>query len=334
MKEAKQRGAYRELGLTERDLLAMYNYMVLARTISNKAWLLNRQGKIFFIMQCDGQEAASIGFAYALKPGLDFIFPYSRDFAAVLHFGLTPREIMLNFLARAEDPCSGGRQHPMHWGSRRLRIMSLSSPIGNPLTRGVGVALASKMKREPAVTVVCFGDGASSKGDFHEAANFAGIFKVPVIFFCENNGYSISVPQHKQMAIKDVSIRAQGYGFPGVTVDGLDVLAVYRATKEAAERARRGEGPTLIEAKTVRIGSHSSADDQTRYRSKEELEEVKARDPVPRFRAYLMEEGVLDEASDREIWARADAEVEEAIAYAESRPFPRPESALEKVYAP
>jgi 2-oxoisovalerate dehydrogenase E1 component alpha subunit len=197
----------------------------------------------------------------------------------------------------------------------------------------VGIALASKLRGEKDATIVYFGDGATSKGDFHEALNFAGVHRLPVVFFCENNGYAISVPIKKQMAIAQVSQRAAGYGFPGVTVDGNDALAVYAASKEALQRARGGEGPTLIEAVVQRLVPHSSDDDQRRYRSQEEIEAGKLADPVPQFKAYLEKEGLLTAEQNEEINKRVAKEVDDATDFAEKSPYPEPEEALTRVYS-
>jgi 2-oxoisovalerate dehydrogenase E1 component alpha subunit len=197
----------------------------------------------------------------------------------------------------------------------------------------VGTAYASRYRNEETVTIVYFGDGATSKGDFHEALNFAGIHRLPVIFFCENNRWAISVPQDRQMAIEDVAIRAEGYGFPGVTVDGMDLLQVYRTTREAAERAREGRGPTLVEAKTYRFASHSSNDDQSRYRAKEELEQERASDPIPRFQRYLIDASLLTEAEDSEMRLEVQCTIDQAVADAEASEDPTPEDALTQVYA-
>ena len=333
MSESGPLSSHRELGLKDRDVLDMYYYMVLARTISEKAWLLNRQGRVLFTMACDGQEAADVGSAYALRAGVDFLVPYARDLAVLLVLGMTPREVMLNLFARAEDPAGGGRQMPMHWGHKALRIASMGSPVAVTIPKAVGIALASKVRREDSVTLVYFGDGASSSGDFHEGLNMAGVLNVPVVFFCNNNGWSTSVPLGKQTAGPSISMRAESYGFPGVFVDGNDLLAVYEAARDAVDRARRGDGPTFIEARTARMMPHSSSDDHSRYRSAEELEQERKLDPIPRLREYLYRGGFLTEADDQALRQRADVETEEAIAYAEAAPAPVPESALERVYA-
>jgi 2-oxoisovalerate dehydrogenase E1 component alpha subunit len=210
----------------------------------------------------------------------------------------------------------------------------MGSTVGITIPKGVGTALASKLLKQDSVTLVYFGDGASSKGDFHEGLNFAGVLKIPVVFFCNNNGWAASVPLKKQTAGANIAMRAECYGFPGVLMDGIDALAVYQATREAVDRARGGGGPTLIEARSIRMMPHSSADDHYLYRTQEELDQESSRDPLPRFRDYLVSQGLLDDEGDRVLRVRIDAEVEEAINLAESAPFPEPESALERVYAP
>jgi len=320
------------LGLSQENLIETYRTMLLARTLDERLWILNRQGKVPFVISCRGQEAAQVGCAYAFQPGLDIALPYYRDIGLVLVFGMTPLEVMLGVYARAADPSSGGRQMPAHWGHRERKIISGSSPVSTQIPQAAGVALASKIKREPAVTVTSFGEGGASEGDFHEGLNFAGVHKLPVVFLCENNQYAISVPQRKQMAIANVADRAAGYGFPGVVVDGNDLLAVYEVARQAVERARRGEGPTLIEAKTYRLTPHSSDDDDRRYRSAEEVEEWRKKDPIERFRQYLLAEGIIDADSDRQMREDVTREVESAAQAAEASPLPRAEDALKHVY--
>ncbi|NOZ06467.1 MAG: thiamine pyrophosphate-dependent dehydrogenase E1 component subunit alpha, partial [Chloroflexi bacterium] len=205
-------------------------------------------------------------------------------------------------------------------------------PVATQIPQAVGIALASQFRGEDVVTIVCFGDGATSKGDFHEGLNFAAVHKAPVIFLCQNNQFAISMPQSKQMAIENVSERAVGYGMPGVTVNGNDVMAVYRAVRKAAVRAREGGGPTLVEAKTYRIVPHSSDDDDRLYRSREEVERWKKKGPIIRFRKYLREEGVLDADKEAKIQARAVAEVDDATEFAKQAPFPDLKSAVRPVY--
>ena len=239
------------LGLSDDQVLKMYETMLLARRIDERMWLLNRAGKIPFVISCQGQEAAQIGAAFALNRDTDYVLPYYRDLGVVLGFGMTTKEIFLSSYAKAEDPNSGGRQMPGHFGQKKNRIVTGSSPVTTQVPHAVGIALAAKMEKKNLVTFVTFGEGSSNQGDFHEGANFAGVHKLPVIFMCENNQYAISVPIEKQLACVRVSDRAIGYGMPGVTVDGNDPIAVYQAVKEAADRARRGEGPTLVETRIV-----------------------------------------------------------------------------------
>jgi len=321
-----------DLGLSDGDLIEMYHKVVLSRAVSARMWILNRMGRAPFAITCDGHEVAQVASAFNLKPGKDWVVPYYRDMGVVLTVGMTPRDLMLGLLAKAADPSSGGRQMPSHFGHAKLRIVSGSSPVATQIPHAAGIALASKLRGEKDATIVYFGDGATSKGDFHEALNFAGVHRLPVVFFCENNGYAISVPLKKQMAIAHVSQRAAGYGFPGVTVDGNDALAVYAASKEALQRARAGEGPTLIEAVVQRLVPHSSDDDQRRYRSQEEIEAGKLADPVPLFKAYLEGQGLLTEEQNEEINKRVAKEVDDATDFAEKSPYPEPEDALTRVY--
>ncbi|UOF89911.1 thiamine pyrophosphate-dependent dehydrogenase E1 component subunit alpha [Fodinisporobacter ferrooxydans] len=324
---------HEQLGLTKEQLLQMFYYMVLARTIDERLWLLNRAGKIPFVVSCQGQEAAQVGAAFALQPETDYILPYYRDMGVVLVFGQTARDMMLSSFAKAEDPAGGGRQMPGHFSSRKHHIISGSSPVSTQIPHAVGVALAGKMRREPMVAYTSFGEGSSNQGDFHEACNFAGVHKLPVIFFCENNQYAISVPVIKQLGCEHVADRAAGYGFPGVIVDGNDVLEVYKVVKEAADRARRGEGPTLIEAKTYRLAPHSSDDDDRSYRSREEVEEAKKKDPLVIFRRYLVDNGLLSDTEEGAIREKIAKEVNDATEYAEKAPYAAPEDALTFVYA-
>ncbi len=274
MAEVKEK-RHEELGLSDEQVLEMFRTMLLARKIDERMWLLNRAGKIPFVISCQGQEAAQVGAAFALDREKDYALPYYRDMGVVLAFGMTAKELMLSAFAKAGDPNSGGRQMPGHFGQKKNRIVTGSSPVTTQVPHAVGIALAGKMEKKDLVTFVTFGEGSSNQGDFHEGANFAGVHKLPVIFMCENNKYAISIPVEKQLACKNVSDRAIGYGMPGYTIDGNDPLAVYKAVKEAADRGRRGEGPTLIETVSYRLTAHSSDDDDRVYRDKEEVEEAK-----------------------------------------------------------
>jgi len=320
------------LDLTDEQLLDMYYKMLLARALNQRWWMLNRLGKAPFAITGDGHEACQVGTAYALRPGRDWVVPYYRDMGVALVLGMTAREMMLGVFAKPDDPASGGRQMSGHYSHSRLRMVSLSSPVGVQIPRAAGIAFASKLRGEDDVTITYFGEGATSKGDFHEGLNFAGVHKVPCIFVCENNQYAISEHQSKQMAIENVSMRAASYGFPGVTVDGNDVLACYRAAVEAVRRARAGEGPTLIECKTYRLVPHSSDDDDRRYRRREEVEQWKSRDPILRFKAYLEEHELLNAKKNEALHKRVAKEVDEATEFAEKAPYAKPEDALTKVF--
>ncbi|OJV97218.1 MAG: 2-oxoisovalerate dehydrogenase [Chloroflexi bacterium 54-19] len=310
----------------------MYYHLVLARTLDERIWLLNRQGKTAFVISCAGQEATQVGFAKALQPGHDVVWPYYRSLALTLAMGMTPTEVMLHQLSKAEDPASGGRQMPAHFGLARLNLVSVSSPVATQLTQATGSGYASKLKGDDKVTFTFVGDGGTSKGDFHEALNFASIHSLPVVFVVENNGYAISVPITKQMHIQNIADRATAYGMPGIVVDGNDLLEVYRVARDATERARRGEGPTLVEAKTYRYRPHSSSDDDRTYRTKEEVDEWRHKDPIIRFERYLEEQGLIDKDGEQAVRSRAKQAVDEAQRYAEAAPNPSPETIMRYVY--
>lgn len=320
------------MSLTHNDLRKLYELLLLTRRLDERMWALNRQGKVAALASCQGQEAAQVGSAYALAPQ-DYITVSYRELGVAVARGMSPCDIMAFAFGRASDPNSCGRQIPGHYSSKALGILSSSSPIATQIPHAVGAALTAKTLKQDAVAITYFGDGATSKGDFHEAANFAGVQRLPCIFFCQNNEYAISVPLRLQMAIQDIAIRADGYGFPGVVVDGNDVVAVYEATRAAVDRARAGAGPTLIEAKTTRLLPHTSEDDDRRYRPREEIEEARKRDPLPRFEAYLKEQGVWDDAWATDVAAHVAATIEDAQAYAERAPDPAPEEALRWSYA-
>lgn len=327
-----QQTRHEQIGLTDAQAIEMYKYMLLARKFDERCHLLQRAGKINFHVSGVGHEAAQVGAAFALDREEDYFLPYYRDYGFVLSVGMTARELMLSAFAKAEDPNSGGRQMPGHFGSKRLRIVTGSSPVTTQVPHAVGVALAAKMKKKKLISFVTFGEGSSNQGDFHEGCNFAGVHKLPVIMMCQNNQYAISVPAHKQISGK-ISDRALGYGFPGVQVDGNDVLEVYRVTKEARERAINGEGPTLIEAMLYRLSPHSTSDNDLAYRTQEEVDENWKKDSLPRYKKYLIDCGIWSEEQDAELSKEYVQIMKEATEYADNAPYPRAEDTLLHVFA-
>lgn len=321
------------LGLSDEDVLEMYRLMLTARAFDERTTILFTQGKIPFTVSGQGQEAAQVGAAKCLVPGRDWVLPYYRDIGVVLTLGMSLRDVMLFEFGKAADPNSGGRQMPKHWGMRRLKIMTQSSPVATQIPHACGLAWAMRVKKKPGVVWVSFGDGVASKGDFHEGLNFAGIHKLPIVFFCENNYYAISVPFSKQSPVERVSDRASAYGMPGVSVDGNDLFEVYRATREAVDRALAGQGPTLIEARTYRFAPHTSNDDDRRYRSKDEVDEWRRKDPIPRLAAYLKGLGLLDDQEEARLKAEVEQQVREAAQWAEAQPDPDPATVASHVYA-
>src|SRR4051795_3378738 len=278
-----------ELGLTPEDLVEMYRLMAVARAVDERMWILNRAGKIPFVISGQGHEGAQVGLAFALQQGKDWMVPYYRSVASLMTFGMSPREIMLAQFARGVDPSSGGRQMPGHYGIKDRNILSVSSPVATQILHATGIAWAAKLRKQDIVTITYLGEGSSNQGDFHEALNFAGVHQLPIVYVIENNGYAISVPTSLQSAVEDLAIRGAGYNMPGIIVDGTDVLSCYAEGKAAIERARSGQGPTLIEAKVSRLTAHSSDDQQSKYRSAEELESEKGRAALPLFRDQLRE---------------------------------------------
>lgn len=320
------------LGLTDEDVIKMYTLMLQARKVDERMWLLNRAGKIPFVVSCQGQEAAQVGAAFAMDTKIDYVAPYYRDLGVVLAFGMTMKDLMLSSFAKAEDPNSGGRQMPGHFGQKKNRIITGSSPVTTQVPHAVGFALASKLKKEEFVTLTTLGEGSTNQGDFHEGLNFAGVHKLPVITMVENNRLAISVPFEKQVASENIAVRGASYGMPGIVVDGNDPLAVYEVVKQARERAINMEGPTLIEAMTERITAHSSDDNDRLYRTEEELLTAKRNDGVLRFAAYLREINVLTEALENDINTSIAKEIDEATHYAEEALFEDPSTMHKYVY--
>src|SRR3954469_3156723 len=253
------------------DLLKIYRLMLLTRAFDERITLLSHQGRIAISASVRGHEAAQVASAWVVRPGQDVVYPYYRDVGVAVALGITPFDLFLGALDKAGEPFSGARQMPFHYTSPGLRMPSPSTSIATQIPHAVGAALASKVRREDAVTFCWFGDGATSKGDFHEGLSFAAIHKLPIVFICENNQYAISVPMRLQMPVPGVAERAAGYGMPAERCDGMSVQETYATVRKAAERAGAGEGPSLIEALVYRLGPHTSHDDDTRYRSREEV---------------------------------------------------------------
>jgi 2-oxoisovalerate dehydrogenase E1 component alpha subunit len=315
------------------QVLEMYYYVCLARAVDERMWALQRSGKAAFVISGQGHEGAQVGAAYALDHDRDWLVPFYRSVAAVLVKGMPPAEIFLIQLGRDTDPSSGGRQMPGHYGHSRHKILSTSSPVATQLLHADGIAYAAKLRHTGEVCLTELGEGSTSEGDFHEALNFASIHRLAVVFVVENNGYAISVPVSKQMAVPRVADRAAAYGMPGVTVDGSRVLEVYRAARAAVARARAGEGPTLLEVLVPRLTAHSSDDRQEKYRPSEELAALPQHDPLRVFTTELRERGVLTVEREQEIRARITQEVDAGTEIAEAAPLPDPALATRYVYA-
>jgi 2-oxoisovalerate dehydrogenase E1 component alpha subunit len=313
-------------------LLEMYRVMLLARRLDERAWVLHRQGKIAFHISGIGHEAAQVGAAFGLQRGKDWLVPYYRDLALLLAFGMTPREFALGLLGKKDEPNSGARQMPSHWSLRRANVVSHSSPVATQTPHASGLGLGIKMRGDDAVVLTSIGEGSTSQGEWYEAVNWAAIHRLPVIFLVENNVYAISVRQEKQMAVASVAEKAAGLGLPGVSVDGLDAVAVHEAVSEAAGRARSGEGPTVVEARVHRLTPHSSDDDDRTYRPRDEVEAMKASDPLHLFQKALGDRKVLTSKTEESMEAEVSDAVNDAIAFAEAAPYPDVAEATYPVY--
>jgi 2-oxoisovalerate dehydrogenase E1 component alpha subunit len=320
-----------EPSIPNEDLYRLYRTMVLNRQLDERMMKLQRQGRIGFYLQSMGEEATTVGTAYALKKE-DWIFPCYREPGAAFIRGFKVKDFICQLIGNAADPVKG-RQMPNHYSFKEGNYTSISSPVGTQIPQAVGAAWAAKIKKDPAVVLVYFGEGATSEGDFHVGMNFAGVFKVPCILVCRNNGFAISVPRSRQTASESIAIKAKAYGFPGVRVDGNDILAVVKATQDAVKRARSGEGPTLIEAVTYRQGAHSSSDDPRAYRADDEHEKLLQTDPIVRFRRYMEEKKLWDASRDEELQSEINKEILSAIEEAEKNGPPPVETLFDDVFA-
>lgn len=312
------------------QLVKLYEHLVLTRVTDERLVTLQRQGRIGFHIGSLGEEAAIIGSAFAMREQ-DYIFPCYREFGAALMRGMPYQRYIDNMFGNANDPVRG-RQMPDHYTCRAAKFGSVSSPIGTQITQAMGFAWAARIQKQDLVCLSYFGDGSTSSNEFHNGLNFAGVFKAPVVFFCRNNGWAISVPVERQTASRTIAEKGIAYGVPAVRVDGNDLFAVIAVTRDAVARAAAGEGPTLIEAMTYRMGGHSTSDDPTRYRPQTELEPWVSRDPLERVRAHLEQRGRWSPAQEEALRARIDAQFKEAVAQAEATPPPGLDTLFDEVY--
>ena len=320
-------------GLTAADLAEVCRQLILVRTMDERIWMMNRQGKVPIAASAQGHEAAQLGSLLAArKDGDCFLFPYYRDLAVKMAAGLTPRQVMLSFMGKDGDPYSGARQFPLQGADLPRRIIQISNVVAASLTQSVGYALGCRMLGDDTVTLCYFGDGATSQGETHEAMNFAAIHRLPILFICENNKFAISTPQASQMVISDVAARADSYGFPGLVVDGMDVIACYEATRQGIDHARRA-GPSLIEMKVERFMPHTTDDDDRRYRDRAALDAARAADPVAAFPAAMVAQGILTQQQLDDLRAAAQQQVNDATDFADAAPPPDAATIHNHLYA-
>jgi pyruvate dehydrogenase E1 component alpha subunit len=316
--------------LTSDEVVEIYRTLVMTRQLDKRLTALQRQGRIGFHVGSLGEEAAIIGATFALRE-TDWIFPCYREFGSALMRGLSLQKFIDNMFGNANDTVKG-RQMPDHYTCKEKCWASISSPVGTQITHAMGFAWAAKIEKKDVATLAFFGDGATSTPDFHSALNMAGVFKVPTIFFCRNNGWAISTPTERQTASATFAQKAEAYGVPGVRVDGNDLFAVIAVVRQALERAKCGQGPTLVEALTYRMGGHSTSDDPDRYRENDQLAPWAAMDPIERVRRYLEQRGRWNQASEERLVEEIDTRFKKAVAVAETTEAPRLETLFDDVY--
>ncbi len=314
--------------------LNMYWFMLLARRLDEFAWELHRKRKIVFHLSGIGHEAIQIGAAFALRAGYDWVAPYYRDLTLLLTLGLTPLEFMLGLFGKSDDPVSGSRQLPEHWGLKRANVISSSSTAAAQTSQAVGIAQGIRLRAEERVVLNCVGEGATAQGTWYESVNWASMHKLPVVFLVENNLYAISMRQEKQMPVERVADRARGLGLPAVTFDSNHYIDAYRTIQEAIQRAREGNGPTLIEARTYRITPHSSDDDDRSYRPRAEVDAYRAMDPLEIARKDLKAADLLTDKINAQLETRVQKMIAEAYEGAQRSGYPQPQSAVQMVFAP
>lgn len=320
-----------KLEFSQAKLERLYRDMLTARLLDERMVTLLRQGKTSFYAQSSGQEGVQVGAAHAVRAGRDWIYPYYRDLGMAVAVGVPITEIVAQLMGKTADPAKG-RQMPQHFGSRERNLVSVCSAIASQLPPAAGTAIAQKLNAWDEMTLVSFGEGATSEGDWHTGMNFGGVYGANIVYLCENNGYAISVGFNKQSASRNVCLKAHAYGMPGYLVDGQDVLAMQSVVQECADRARTGGGPSLIEAVTYRYGSHSSADDDSKYRPRAEVEHWKSRDPILRFQRFLEREGVWEQDLEARYRREITAEIEAAVSSAEASGEPTWESMIDDVF--
>ena len=316
--------------LSESEVVGLYRMMVLNRILDERLTTLQRQGRIGFHIGSVGEEAAIIGSAFALEQD-DWLFPCYREAGAALVRGMPMQSFVNNMFGNAEDPVRG-RQMPCHWYDREHNMPSVSSPIGTQITHAVGAAMAARIKGDKTAFLVYFGEGATSSNEFHVGANFAGVFKAPVLLFCRNNQWAISVPFERQTGSESIAVKSLAYGIEGVRVDGNDLFAVIKVTRDALARARRGDGATLIEAYSYRLSGHSTSDDPRAYRKDSEVQPWLDKEPIARVKRFLLKKGWIDESADKKLRDECTEQVLAAVAAAEKVPPPPLESMFEDVY--
>jgi 2-oxoisovalerate dehydrogenase E1 component subunit alpha len=314
--------------MTQAERERAYRALSLARALDERMWRLARAGRAHFAVPCSGHEAIGVGYALALQPGVDWVSPHYRDLAALLVLGMEPRDVMLCFFSRPSDPNAAGRQPYAHFGSRRLHVLSQQGPQPNHCSHGVGCAWGSKILADGSVSVIAFGDGGAQKGEVHESMNLAAVHRLPCVFVVHRNGWTQSVRREDEYATETLVARAEGYGMPGIAVDGTDVEAMVAAARVAVDRARAGGGPTLIDAQCVRFLPNTSNDDDTRYRDRTALEAAFATgDPLVRARA------LVDSAFAARVDEENAATALDAAEWAEAQPLGDPSTVLEHAYA-
>jgi len=320
-------------GFTKKQIIDVYRKMALSRKLDDKMLILLKQGKSFFHIGASGHEAAQLAAAEMIKPGEDWSFPYYRDGAYCIGLGMTAREQLLSFLAKAEDPNSGGRQMPQHYGHKNLRVVSQSSPTGTQFLQAVGCAMACKLKKTKEVVYVSSGEGTTSQGDFHEALNWASNSKAPVIFHIQDNEYAISTHRSEQTA-STIYNMTSGYGnLSRYDVNGTDFFETNLAFKEAVQRARKGKGPSVIVSHVVRLLPHSSSDDQRKYRSEKDLAEDIKKDPLVILESKCIDENFIKPDEFEKIRTQVDKQVDDDAEWADGQDYPAPDTALDHIYS-